>query len=266
MPASPIIVIKHLYAGYEGHNVLRDVNLNVYDNDFLGIIGPNGGGKTTLVKCILGLLKPTSGEISYHSMRGNNKVTGESNSADAHLTIGYLPQYSTIDRKFPITVEEVILSGLSSKKTLISRFTPAQRDKARQVIARMGLEGLGQRAIGTLSGGQLQRALLGRAIISDPELVILDEPNTYIDKYFEARLYELLAEINKECAIILVSHDIGTVLQQVKSIACVNETLDYHPDTDITGEWLEHNFNCPIELLGHGTLPHRILAEHKHKD
>ena len=93
----------------------------------------------------------------------------------------------------------------------------------------MGLEGLEERAIGALSGGQLQRALLGRAIISDPEVVILDEPSTYIDKRFEARLYQLLAEINKDCAIILVSHDIGTVLQQVKSIACVNETLDYHP-------------------------------------
>lgn len=105
---------------------------------------------------------------------------------------------------------------------------------------------------------------MGRAIISDPEVVILDEPSTYIDKRFEARLYELLAEINKDCAIILVSHDIGTVLQQVKSIACVNETLDYHPDTGISGEWLERNFHCPIELLGHGTLPHRILGEHKH--
>lgn len=110
----------------------------------------------------------------------------------------------------------------------------------------------------------MQRALLGRAIISDPQVVILDEPSTYIDKRFEARLYELLAEINKDCAIILVSHDIGTVLQQVKSIACVNETLDYHPDTGVTEEWLERNFNCPIELLGHGTLPHRILKEHKH--
>lgn len=267
MPASPIIVIKHLYAGYDGRNVLRDVNLTVYDNDFLGIIGPNGSGKTTLVKCMLGLLKPTSGDISYHPMCGNGDAAGAKGCTDTpHLTMGYLPQYSTIDRKFPITVEEVILSGLSSKKPLVSRFTQAQRYKAHQVIARMGLEGLGRRAIGTLSGGQLQRALLGRAIISDPELLILDEPSTYIDKYFEARLYELLAEINKECAIILVSHDIGTVLQQVKSIACVNETLDYHPDTDITGEWLEHNFNCPIELLGHGSLPHRILAEHKHKD
>ena len=115
-----------------------------------------------------------------------------------------------------------------------------------------------------LSGGQLQRALLGRAVISDPSVVILDEPSTYIDKRFEARLYELLADLNKECAIILVSHDIGTVLQQVKSIACVNQTLDYHPDTGITTEWLEKNFNCPIELLGHGTLPHRVLGEHHH--
>ena len=164
--------------------------------------------------------------------------------------MGYLPQYNSIDRKFPITVEEVILSGLSSQKSLISRFTASHREKARQVIARMGLEGLEERAIGALSGGQLQRALLGRAIISDPQLVVLDEPSTYIDKRFEARLYELLAEINHDCAIILVSHDIGTVLQQVKSIACVNETLDYHPDTGVSEEWLERNFNCPIELLG----------------
>ncbi len=250
MSANPLIEIKNLYAGYDGRTVLRDVNLIVYERDFLGIIGPNGGGKTTLLKCILGLLKPISGEIVY-------------SSGERSLTMGYLPQYSSIDRKFPITVEEVVLSGLSSKKSLISRFTAEQREKAHSVIARMGLEGMEKRAIGALSGGQLQRALLGRAVISDPQVVILDEPGTYIDKRFEARLYELLAEINASCAIILVSHDIGTVLQQVKSIACVNETLDYHPDTGITEEWLERNFNCPIELLGHGTLPHRVLGEHK---
>ena len=246
--AKPIIEIKNLSAGYDGRNVLHDINLTVYEQDFLGIIGPNGGGKTTLMKCILGLLKPTGGEIIFH----------------CKPSLGYLPQYNTIDRKFPISVEEVILSGLSVQKSLTAQFTPEEKEKSRQVIARMGLEGLERRAIGQLSGGQLQRALLGRAIISDPSVLILDEPNTYIDKRFEARLYELLAEINKECAIILVSHDIGTVLQQVKSIACVNETLDYHPDTGITTEWLEKNFNCPIELLGHGTLPHRILGEHHH--
>ena len=270
---TPLIEIKNLSAGYDSRTVLRNVNLTVYDRDFLGIIGPNGGGKTTLIKCILGLLKPTAGEILYSEKRF---VTSDKQGSAAQrpaltanrsvLKMGYLPQYNSIDRKFPITVEEVILSGLSSQKSLISRFTATHREKARQVIARMGLEGLEKRAIGALSGGQLQRALLGRAIISDPALVVLDEPSTYIDKRFEARLYELLAEINHDCAIILVSHDIGTVLQQVKSIACVNETLDYHPDTGVSEEWLERNFNCPIELLGHGALPHRILAEHKHGD
>ncbi len=272
---TPLIEIKNLSAGYDSRTVLRNVNLTVYDRDFLGIIGPNGGGKTTLIKCILGLLKPTAGEILYRvTTASNNNPAFLDNSAtnsqfstlNSQFSMGYLPQYNSIDRKFPITVEEVILSGLSSQKSLISRFTATHREKARQVIARMGLEGLEKRAIGALSGGQLQRALLGRAIISDPALVVLDEPSTYIDKRFEARLYELLAEINHDCAIILVSHDIGTVLQQVKSIACVNETLDYHPDTGVSEEWLERNFNCPIELLGHGALPHRILAEHKHGD
>ena len=236
----PIIEIKNLSAGYDGRTVLHDVNLSIYERDFLGIIGPNGGGKTTLIKCILGLLKPTGGEIIFHTPeKASTKTTS--------TFLGYLPQYNSIDRKFPISVEEVILSGLG-----------------KQIVSRMGLEGFEHRSIGQLSGGQLQRALLGRAIISDPAVLILDEPSTYIDKRFEARLYELLAEINKECAIILVSHDIGTVLQQVKSIACVNETLDYHPDTGVTTEWLERNFNCPIELLGHGTLPHRVLGEHHH--
>ena len=265
---TPIIEIKNLSAGYDSRTVLRNVNLTVYDRDFLGIIGPNGGGKTTLIKCILGLLKPTTGEILYRvtTASNNNPAFLDNSATNSQFSMGYLPQYNSIDRKFPITVEEVILSGLSSQKSLISRFTATHREKARQVIARMGLEGLEKRAIGALSGGQLQRALLGRAIISDPALVVLDEPSTYIDKRFEARLYELLAEINHDCAIILVSHDIGTVLQQVKSIACVNETLDYHPDTGVSEEWLERNFNCPIELLGHGALPHRILAEHKHGD
>ena len=273
--STPLIEIKNLSAGYDSRTVLRNVNLTVYDRDFLGIIGPNGGGKTTLIKCILGLLKPTTGEILYRvTTASNNNPAFLDNSAtnsqfstlNSQFSMGYLPQYNSIDRKFPITVEEVILSGLSSQKSLISRFTATHREKARQVIARMGLEGLEKLAIGASSGGQLQPALLGRAIISDPALVVLDEPSTYIDKRFEARLYELLAEINHDCAIILVSHDIGTVLQQVKSIACVNETLDYHPDTGVSEEWLERNFNCPIELLGHGALPHRILAEHKHGD
>ena len=253
--ATPMSEMKNICYGYDGHAVIHDVNLTIYEHDFLGNIGPNGGGKTTLIKCMLGLMKPMSGEIVY-LQRGTNSRN--------RLSVGYLPKYSSIGRKFPISIEEVVLSGLNVEKSLISRFTDEQREKVKQVIARMGLEGLEKRPIGQLSGGQLQRALLGRAIVSDPAVLILDEPSTYIDKRFEARLYELLAEINKECAIVLVSHDIGTVLQQVKTIACVNETLDYHPSTEVSGEWLEKNYHCPIELLGHGSLPHRILADHKH--
>lgn len=251
-----ILSLQGISAAYDHKMVLHDVDLDVCNRDFLGIIGPNGGGKTTLIKIILGLMKPSSGSIRY--FWEGAQVSG--------LHMGYLPQYSTIDKKFPISVEEVVFSGLRSGKSLIGGFSDEQKEKVQQILFRMGLDGLGKRHISQLSGGQLQRALLGRAIVSDPQLVILDEPSTYIDKQFEARLYELLVEINKECAIILVSHDIGTVLQNVKSIACVNETLDYHPDTGITNEWLEKNFHCPIEILGHGTIAHRVLGKHTHED
>ena len=184
----PIIEIKNLAAGYDGRTVLHDVDLNVYERDFLGIIGPNGGGKTTLIKCILGLLKPTAGEIIFHTPT-EPSGTPQTVTSGAQTSLGYLPQYSTIDRKFPISVEEVILSGLSIQKSLTSRFTPEQKEKGKQIIVRMGLEGLEHRSIGQLSGGQLQRALLGRAIISDPSVLILAEPSTYIVKRFEARLF-----------------------------------------------------------------------------
>ena len=118
---------------------------------------------------------------------------------------------------------------------------------------------------GELSGGQLQRVLLGRSIVSRPQVLILDEPNSYVDKRFESRFYQLLEDINKESAIILVSHDIGTVLTMVKNIACVNETLHYHPGANVSEEWLGEKYACPIELVGHGDLPHRVLKKHQHE-
>lgn len=247
-----IIQITNLDAAYDGKTVLSQVNLTVYERDFLGIIGPNGGGKTTLIKCILGLHKPEQGNIRFF----------EDGKEISEINMGYLPQYNSIDRKFPISVYEVILSGLSKQKTLFQKYNKEHHEQVRHIITRMGLEGLEKRSIGQLSGGQLQRTLLGRALVSNPEVVILDEPNTYIDKKFEARLYSLLEEINRERAIILVSHDIGTVLKNVKTIACVNETVHYHPHTEVPSEWLEEHFGCPIEMLGHGTFPHRVLKCH----
>ena len=247
-----IIQINGLCAAYDGKTVLSQVDLTVYERDFLGVIGPNGGGKTTLVKCILGLHKPSQGQMRFY----------KDGCEVPEITMGYLPQYNSIDRKFPISVYEVVLSGLSKQKALLSRYTAKHHDQVRHILARMGLEGLEHRAIGELSGGQLQRALLGRALVSNPEVVILDEPDTYIDKRFEAKLYSLLEEINRERAIVLVSHDIGTVLKNVKTIACVNETVHYHPHTEVPTEWLEEHFGCPIEMLGHGTFPHRVLKCH----
>lgn len=249
-----LIEIKEMTAAYGSKTVLRDITLDVVKNDFLGIIGPNGGGKTTLLKVILGLLPPASGTVRF--FQEGKETTSRK--------IGYLPQMNNIDKKFPIAVREVIASGLAAEKPRFRAFNPAQNLRIDEVIGLMGLEDLSTRAIGELSGGQLQRVLLGRSIVSRPQVLILDEPNSYVDKRFESRFYQLLEEINKESAIILVSHDIGTVLAMVKNIACVNETLHYHPGTNVSEEWLGEKYACPIELIGHGDLPHRVLRTHEH--
>ncbi len=249
-----LIEIDKITAAYGNKVVLKDVSLTVWKDDFLGIIGPNGGGKTTLLKVILGLLKPVSGSIRFY----------ENGTEVSSLRIGYLPQLNNIDRKFPISVWEVIASGLAAEKPRFRSYTDAQKQRIEEVIRQMGLEELYTRSIGELSGGQLQRVLLGRSIVSRPQLLILDEPNSYVDKRFESRFYQLLEEINKESAIILVSHDIGTVLAMVKNIACVNETAHYHPGVDVSEEWLGEKYACPIELIGHGNLPHRVLKTHEH--
>ena len=248
-----LIELSHITAGYENKVVLRDISLDVWEGDFLGIIGPNGGGKTTLLKIILGLLNPLSGERHFFQ---------EGKEVDM-LRIGYLPQINHIDKKFPISVREVIASGLTAQKKLFRPFSPKQKERVNEVIHQMGLDGMGDRPIGALSGGQLQRVLLGRSMVSHPQILILDEPNSYVDKRFESHFNELLIEVNKESAVILVSHDIGTVLSMVKNIACVNETLHYHSGTNISEEWLGQSYACPIELIGHGDLPHRVLKRHQ---
>lgn len=249
-----ILELKNITVGYESNkSILNDVNLNVYQNDFLGIIGPNGGGKTTLLKTILGLIKPAKGDILFYS---NNQTVNK-------LNIGYLPQINQIDKKFPISVFDVILSGLTAKRKFFTYFTNEQKEQAKNVAQRMGLENLINRPIGNLSGGQLQRTLLGRAIVDNPDLLILDEPNSYVDKRFETNFYKILEEVNLKTAIIIVSHDVGTVISLVKNIACVNEGLHYHAGSNVTSEWLEKTYtSCPIEIVGHGDFPHRVLEKH----
>jgi len=221
----------------------------VLENDFIGVVGPNGGGKTTLLKVILGLTKPFSGSVKFNDRIISRKETG------------YLPQIQTGDLSFPVSVTDVLLSGLMIRKGVFSSMTRADRRKASEVIDELGLTGLANSNMNELSGGELQRVLLGRAIIGDPELLLLDEPGNFVDTNFESDFYDKLRELNKRMAILMVSHDIGTISAYVKSFACVNRTLHYHPSSEITNEQLMA-YGCPIQLITHGDVPHTVLKHH----
>lgn len=246
-----LISLKDVSVGYDDRQkVLDHVNLDILPNDFIGVIGPNGGGKTTLVKTILKAL-PYSGEVQYSPVIGS----------DGYRAIGYLPQVSDIDKSFPISVCEVVLSGLQARKRLFGRYSAADKAKALQLLDLCGIESIARRPIGELSGGQLQRTLLCRALISDPKVLILDEPANFVDNKFEKELYEILRQLNDRMAIIMVSHDLGTITSHVKSIVCVNRHVHRHNSNVITPEQL-HNYDCPIQIVSHGTVPHTVLEEH----
>lgn len=248
-----LIELRKVSAGYDKKIILSGVDFIVRENDFVGIIGPNGGGKTTLLKVILGLIKPHKGEIQYNFADNGKKYRNR---------IGYLPQQNSIDRKFPISVKEVILSGLISERNNRFSFGRKKADRLQEVLDLTGMQGYSNNPVGELSGGQMQRVFLGRAIISKPEILILDEPGTFVDNRFEQELYQVLLELNKSMAILLVSHDVGTISSYIKTIACVNGTLHYHPSNKISSDQLKV-YNCPIDIITHGTVPHRVLHDHK---
>lgn len=193
----PIIDVDHVWLQYDGKAILRDVSLSINKGDFVAVTGPNGGGKTTLLRLILRLLHPSKGRVIYR--RDGLEVKT--------LPIGYLPQKNMIDSRFPITVREVIRSGLLS--SVLDR-----NEKERltsETIELMGLVEHAGASIGELSGGQMQRALLGRTIISNPEVLVLDEPLSYVDKRFEHHLYDIIEEISHRATILLVSHEMSTI-------------------------------------------------------
>lgn len=245
-----LVELTDVTTGYDGAIILEKVNFEVKEQDYIGVIGPNGGGKTTLLKVILGILPAYSGKIILHG-----------SPAGQRDFIGYLPQVNNIDKKFPITVQEVVLSGIMSQKGFFSSYSSIDKQRVRELLQQTGIDHLRKKVIGELSGGQMQRAFLCRALISNPRLLILDEPNTYVDNKFEGELYELLNRLNKKMAIVIVSHDLGTISSCVKSIACVNRQLHYHASNIISQEQLA-SYNCPIQLITHGQIPHTVLKNH----
>lgn len=217
MGMESIVSLSNVTVRYDDYVAIERVNLEIFADDFICIIGPNGGGKTTLIKAILGTI-PYSGEVNIAPslFNGNKRL------------IGYLPQHSTFDRNFPISVLEVVMSGLQSERGFSTKYSREDREKAMQLLDKVGIASVADRQIGEVSGGQLQRALLCRAVISEPKLLILDEPTNFIDKQFERELYDILQQLNQRMAIVMVSHEVNNISPAVKSIVCVNRTLHRH--------------------------------------
>lgn len=245
-----LISIRDLWVEYDNTTALEGVNIDIYEDDFLGIIGPNGGGKSSLVKAIMGTTT-YKGHIWYDEslLRGN------------HYQIGYMPQVSEFDMRFPISIREVVLSGLQTEKGFFGRYSAEDKRRADELLDKMGIAELASNPIGEVSGGQMQRALLCRAIISEPKLLILDEPTNFVDNRFEYEFYNMVRQLSDKMAIVMVSHDLGTITSVVKSILCVNRSVHRHDSNILTEEQLR-NYNCPIQVLSHGHIPHTVLEHH----
>jgi zinc transport system ATP-binding protein len=249
--SAPPVELEHVTVSLRDARVLEDVSLRVEPNDYLAILGPNGGGKTTLLKVILGLLEPDSGAVRVFG-RAPRKMRGR---------VGYVPQQARFDLDFPIRVRDVVLMGrLASLR--FGRFGAADRSAALDALARVEMQDLADRPVGALSGGQLQRVLIARALAQRPELLLLDEPTASLDERIGRNIWELFEELSQEMAVIIISHDIGAISQSVRSVACLNRALHTHPSKELTSEMLEAAYGCPVDLLAHGH-PHRVLQEHE---
>ena len=252
MNAEPVIVLRGVCAEYDGVQVLEQVHLEVQSLDFIGIVGPNGGGKSTLLRILLGLVRPTEGEVrvlghQVHRVRDR---------------IGYVPQHLELDRDFPIRVRDVVSMGRLGKRALFRSYSKADWDIVERVLAEVGMADHAYRAFGDLSGGQRQRVLIARALAVEPEILLLDEPTASVDPQVTGSIYDLLKRLNERVTILLVTHDMGAVSSCVKTVGCLNRKLHYHGTRELTAELVEAAYQCPIDLIAHG-IPHRVFPEHR---
>jgi zinc transport system ATP-binding protein len=248
---TPVIELTGVWFSYNGRPVLRDVNITVHQGDFMAVIGPNGGGKTTLVKLILGLLPPHQGEVKVFGVPPEQAV----------LRMGYVPQDSGFNPGIPVSVEQVVMMGRMRGGRGFRVSTSTDRSETQTALERVRMWEYRGRGMAELSGGQRQRVYMARALVSHPDLLLLDEPTAGVDTEGRAEFYELLRELNQSVTIVLVSHDLMVVSSHVKSVACVNQELHFHDRPEITKDMLQKAYHCPVELIAHG-LPHRVLDTH----
>jgi zinc transport system ATP-binding protein len=249
----PVIEVKNVDFSYNHHAILSNVNMTVNARDFVAVIGPNGGGKTTLLKIMLGLLPIDHGSV---------RIFGQYPQKVSHK-IGYVPQNVNANKNFPISVMDVVLMGcLRSGKTK-KWLLPNEEDRisARNALEKMEMLDHCNRRISQLSGGQRQRVFIARALAGNPEILFLDEPTASVDTHGQTELYALLKELNNEVTILVVSHDFMVVSSYVKSVICVNQCVHQHDAAEMTQEMLDMSYQCPVELVAHG-LPHRVLGDH----
>ncbi|MDD4171830.1 MAG: metal ABC transporter ATP-binding protein [Syntrophomonas sp.] len=248
------IDIQHLSVRYGTIYALKDINLQIEYGDFVGIIGPNGGGKSTLLKSILGLVTPVSGHIL---VLGATPQQGRSQ-------VGYVPQATNINKQFPISVREAVLMGrMVGNSGFLHRYNQEDQDIVQSYLERLEIADLSDRQIGQLSGGQLQRVLIARALVVLPQILLLDEPTASLDAHSSSQIYEILQGLNQDVTIVIVTHDTLAVSSYLKTIACINQNLYYHGDPDLSSDLVMQLYGCPVELIAHG-VPHRVLGDHNH--
>ena len=253
-----IVELKNIYVSYNGKTVLENINFEAKEGDIVIMIGPNGGGKTTLLKVITGQLKPD---------RGTVKVFGETDFVKREL-IGYVPQYQHLDFDFPVSVFDVVLMGRYGKLGIFKRPGKTDRDMALKSLELVGLTEYKNSQIGQLSGGQRQRVFIARALANDPKLLILDEPTTGIDAASKDNFFQLIKDLraNLNLTVILVSHEVEAIPKIANEIVCLNKMLFYHgkPEKVFSDGLFKEMYGCELEFFLHGDVPHRVV--HKHND
>lgn len=236
-----LIKLENVSFSYAGPEIVQNVNLDVEAGEFLGLVGPNAGGKSTLLKLMLGLIRPTKGRIT---------LFGKSPSV-GRTRIGYCPQYAVFSRNYPITVEEVVLMGRLGKTRLLGGYLAEDRLIATEAMQATEVDAIRKENISTLSGGQLQRVMIARALACQPEVLILDEPTANIDLRVEVDIFELLKRFNDQMTIIVVSHDIGFISEYVTRVACLNRTLVCHKTSELTGISIEKLYGGHVSMIEH---------------
>ena len=234
-----LIKIENVSFAYDKEPVLEDINLSVYAKDFLVIIGPNGGGKSTLIKLILGINKLKSGSITLLGKKHTKNLSH----------IGYVPQNTNVNLNFPIKAIEVVMMGVHSHKPTIFGYSKAETTQAMQVLEQVGMQEFAHNKIGSLSGGQRQRVMIARALYRNPQILLLDEPTSSIDADGQKQIYELLKELNKKITVIVVSHDLSIILEYASKVAHINKTLAFHDLSSMKKEFNTANHFCEVELL-----------------